>query len=124
SAILQAIAGSDHPSPWRERILAEPAFEQQRIERLLDVGRAGRQLIEKQAERLGPLPQEKAPGGKNPPGPHQTKPPPPHPPGRFGCRAASGTASRLRALPRRPSPTSPSRVPRATGSSVRAPCTG
>jgi hypothetical protein len=67
SAVLQAIAGSNHPSPWRERVLAEPAFEQQRIERLLDVRRAGRQLIEEQAERLGPFWQENARRAKHRP---------------------------------------------------------
>ena len=33
-------------------MLADPTLEQERVERLLDIGRAGRQLIQEQAERL------------------------------------------------------------------------
>ena len=59
-AVLHAVAGRDHPGARRQRVLAEPALQQQRVERLLHVRRAGRQLVEEQAERLGLLRQQDA----------------------------------------------------------------
>ena len=51
-AVLLAVAGGDHPGSRRKRVLAEPALEQQRVEGLLHVRRAGRQFVQKQAERF------------------------------------------------------------------------
>jgi hypothetical protein len=60
SPVLQAVARRDDPGALRQCMLAEPALEQERIERLLDVGRAGRQFIEEQAERFGLFRQQDA----------------------------------------------------------------
>ena len=49
--VLDPVAGRDDPGPRRQRMLADPAFEEQRVERLLDVGSAGGELVEEEAKR-------------------------------------------------------------------------
>ncbi len=50
--VLQPVARGDDPGAGRQRMLAEPPLQQQRIEGLLHVGRAGRQFVEEKAEGL------------------------------------------------------------------------
>jgi hypothetical protein len=57
-AVLGAVAGRHHPRSGWQCMLSQPPLQQQRIERLLHVGRAGGKLIEEQAERIGPLRQQ------------------------------------------------------------------
>ena len=50
--VLQPVAGGHDPCARRQRMFTQPPLQQQRIKRLLHIRRAGRQFIEKQAERL------------------------------------------------------------------------
>ena len=47
-----AVAGADHDRAGRQLVRADAAVEDERVERLLDVGRGGVQLVEEQAVRL------------------------------------------------------------------------
>lgn len=58
SAILGAVSRRDNPGAGRQAMLADASLEQQRVEGLLHVGRAGGHLVEKQAERFGLLGQQ------------------------------------------------------------------
>jgi hypothetical protein len=52
-AVLHAIARGHDPGALRQRMFAQPALQQQRIEGLLHVRSAGGHFAKEQAERLG-----------------------------------------------------------------------
>ena len=54
-AILHAIAGGDDPRSLRQGVLAEAAFEQKGVERLLYVGGGGGKFVEEEAEGFRPF---------------------------------------------------------------------
>ena len=118
------VAGGDHPGAGGQRVLAEPPLEQQRVERLLHVGRAGRQFVEEQAERLGPLGQQQARRAEHRALADDARNAA-HVLGRdLRAEQRAARQARLRAPPGTPSRTCRRRAARAAGSSARAPCTG